>query len=136
MKKLSLLLIIPAFLVLSVTGCKRDNNQSSHDTSDTPTTSSEPIDITMDVTINFYIDYNNTHYKVRYYQTTVKNGSLITDVPSTPTAPSEDFPVFKGWSTKEITDDYANDIWNFATDKVEQPSNAPVLDLYGIWAAQ
>lgn len=134
MKKSSLLLLVPAFLALSLAGCQRDNGSSQN--SSEPTSSSEPIDTNMDVTVNFYVDYNNTHYKLRYYQTTVKNGSLITNVPNTPTALSEDFPVFKGWSTKEITDDYANDLWNFATDKVEQPSNAPVLDFYGIWAAQ
>ena len=135
MKKLGLLLVIPAFLALA-TGCKNSGANTSSGSGDSQTPSSSEIDKNMDVIVNFYIDYNNTHYKLRYYQTTVKNGSKITDVPATPTAPSEDFPVFKGWSTKEITDDYANDIWNFSTDVVAQDSNNPVLDFYGIWAAQ
>ena len=136
MKKIKVLLIAPALLTLAIMGCKKNNNNSNSENSGDNSSSSIVIDPTLDVTVNFYIDYNNTHYKLRYYQTTVKNGSLITDVPATPTAPSEDFPVFKGWSTKEITDDYANDIWNFSTDKVQQESTNLVLDLYGIWGAQ
>lgn len=136
MKKLKLLLLAPALLTLVVACRGRDGAKSSSSSDEESSSSSIVIDPTLDVTVNFYIDYNNTHYKLRYYQTTVKNGSLITDVPANPTAPSEDFPVFKGWSTKEITDDYENDIWNFATDRVQQASTNLVLDFYGIWAAQ
>ena len=131
MKKSALLLIVPALMAL-VVGCKNKNGgESSSELS-----SSISIDETLDITVNFYIDFNNTHYKSRYYQTTVKNGSLITDIPANPSAPSSDFPVFKGWSEKEVTDDYAKDIWDFSVKKVQQESNSPTLNLYGIWAAQ
>ena len=135
MKKLSLLFLIPALGAMLLTGCKK-NKPSGESSEESSSISSIIIDPTLDVTINFYKDFNYTHYKVRYYQTTVKNGSLITDVPPTPEAPSEDFPVFKGWSLKEITDDYEHDIWNFATDKVAVDSNSPTLSFYGIWAAE
>ena len=131
MKK-KLLLVIPAMLCL-LAGCgKGGNGGNNGDPSDTP----EQIDTSFDVIVNFYLDYNNTHYKLKYYSTSVKNGSLITDIPSTPTAPSEDFPVFKGWSEKEITDDYEADIWNFSTSKVIKDKNSPTLTLYGIWSAE
>lgn len=139
MKKISVLMLIPALGAMLITGCKKNNQPStdgSEESSVTSSSSSIIVDPTLDVTVNFYKDFNHTHYSVRYYRTTVKNGSLITDVPPNPEAPSEDFPIFKGWSTKEVTDDYVNDIWNFATDKVEQDSNSLVLNLYGIWAAQ
>ena len=137
MKKIALLFIAPALMCL-LAGCKingkKDNSGGEEGSNSSE--SSMPIDTSYDVTVNFYTDYNNTYYKNRYHQTIVKNGSLITDVPKTPTAPSPDFPVFKGWSEKEITDDYANDIWNFSTDKVVKDINSPTLTLYGIWAAE
>ena len=96
---------------------------------------STSIDPTVRVTVNFYIDYDHTHYRVRYYRTYVNNGELITDVPETPEAPLPEFPIFVGWSTKEVTDDYDNDIWDFANDHV-MLTNSNTLNFYGIWAAE
>ena len=104
------------------------------ESSEEPSSSEGPLP-SINVTVNFYRDYNYTHYRVRYYRTTVKNGELITDVPATPEAPLPEFPVFIGWSTKEITDDYENDIWNFETDRV-MLYNADTINFYGIWAAE
>ena len=130
--------ILPIILlagVLSACGGKGGSSQGGSSSSQSDSSSSISIDEKVTVTVNFYRDYNYTHYRVRYYQTTVKNGSLITDVPATPEAPLPEFPVFKGWSTKEITDDYEHDIWNFETDRV-MLVNADTINFYGIWAAE
>lgn len=128
MKKslLGLALLAPLMLL---GGCKKKSPGPVTPPGPTP----DPIDPTLKVTCNFYIDFNHYNHKTRYFQTIVMNDNLIEEVPPTPTeAPFEEFPVFLGWSTKEIVED-PSDIWNFATDKVE--SYYSTLSFYGIWVA-
>jgi len=85
------------------------------------------------IQINFYIDYNQWSAKETYYTTRVKNGSKL-EAPATPTkAPMPEFPVFLGWSKKEVIDD-KKDLWNFSTDTVQ--TEEPIYNLFGIWVAE
>lgn len=125
-KKLLVLAVLAPMMLLG--GCKKKSGPIVP-----PTPQPDPIDPTLKVTCNFYIDFNHYNHKTRYYTVVVQNGELITVPPETPTEPPyEEFPVFKGWSTKEIIEDDA-DIWDFSTDKVE--SYYSTLSFYGIWVA-
>ena len=86
------------------------------------------------VTVRFYIDYNHqSTAEDIYYSCQVKNGSLITDKPTDPQNSNySEFPNFKGWSEKEIIDNY-DDLWNFDTDLMN--STMQVFRIYGIWMA-
>ena len=131
--------IILAFLVLSsfaLIGCTDNNNnsgeQSSSETSSQTSSSSSIIE--KKVTVEFYMDYNQVLAGNVYFTTEVDNGSLITEKPANPTQSNyPEFPVFKGWSKKEIINDLS-DLWNFETDIVI--CNSGTFKLYGIWMAQ
>ena len=133
MKKLLLLSILSLGLLV---GCTNTNNPSNNqsDSDDTSNvSSSEPI-IEKKVTVNFYLDYNHVSNDQIIFTTQIDNGGLITEKPANPTeAPYPEFPVFKGWSKREIIDD-VNDLWNFETDIVV--ANSGVFSLYGIWVAE
>jgi len=92
------------------------------------------IDPDLVVTVRFYIDYNHQSTTDDiYYSCQVENGSLITDKPADPQTPNyPEFPNFKGWSEKEIIDNY-DDLWNFDTDLMN--STMLVFRIYGIWMA-
>lgn len=114
-----------AFLFLSsltLTGC------GCHGGSDEP-----PVP-DFDVTVNFYVDYNHqSSAEDIYFTCSVKNGEVITEKPTDPTESNyPEFPTFKGWSDKEIIDNY-DDLWDFANDRVS--SNYQTMRIYGIWMA-
>lgn len=126
-KKVLLLAVLSTFLLL---GCKNGQNGSSSGGSNSG--SNQPTEDL--VTVNFYLDYNQKIVKNIYHSCKVANNSLITDIPSVPTeAPYPEFPVFKGWSYKELIAS-EDDLWDFTTDKVNTNNN--VMDLYGYWAAE
>ena len=88
------------------------------------------------VTVNFYADFNQKPAKNIYYVQKVKFGNKVVE-PDHPTTPSDPaYPVFKGWSAKEIIDDEA-DLFDFNTILTEDNvSYTKVLDIFGIWVAQ
>ena len=131
--------VLFSLLVLSsiaLTGCiepsgTSDSNQSSQTTSQT---SSSTSIVERKVTVNFYLDYNQVLAGNVYFTTQVDNGSLITEKPANPTESNyPEFPVFKGWSNKEIIDNL-DDLWNFDVDIVI--GNSGTFNLFGIWVAQ
>ena len=132
MNKLLLLSVLSLGLLM---GCTGNNNpsQGGSGSDDTSSSSSESI-IEKKVTVNFYLDYNHVSKDQIVFTTQVDNGGLISEKPANPTeAPYPEFPVFKGWSKKEIIDDI-NDLWNFESDIVI--ANSGVFSLYGIWVAE
>ena len=131
MNKLVLLSFLSLGLLVGCTNNTPSNNQSG---SDSPSSiSSEPI-IEKKVKVNFYLDYNHVSDDQIIFTTQIDNGGLITEKPSDPTeAPYPEFPVFKGWSKREIIEDIS-ELWNFETDVVV--ANSGVFSLYGIWVAE
>ena len=132
MNKLLLLSVLSLGLLM---GCAGNNNpsQGGSGSDDTSSSSSESI-IEKKVTVNFYLDYNHVSKDQIIFTVEVDNGGLINEKPTNPTeAPYPEFPVFKGWSKKEIIDDI-NDLWNFESDIVI--ANSGVFSLYGIWVAE
>ena len=129
MKKLSLLLV--GLATIALTACIQKKNPSGNSNSgDTPS-----INPNLDIVVNFYLDFNQVDAGNIYETKTVKNGSTV-EAPTTPTsaqAPMPEFPVFLGWSKKEIIDD-KKDLWNFETDKIE--TFGTKYSLYGIWVSQ
>lgn len=92
-----------------------------------------PIDPTQEITVNYYLDYNQIVSKNIYLSVTVKNGSKLTK-PADPTTPIfPEFPVFKGWSSKEIIDD-AKDLWDFSKNTV-RVTDGTTFNLFGIWVS-
>lgn len=138
MNKLLLLSVLSLGLLMGCTGnnnpSQSGGNSGNESESDNPSSSSsEPI-IEKKVTVNFYLDYNHVSNDQIIFTTQVDNGGLISEKPTNPTeAPYPEFPVFKGWSKKEIIDDI-NDLWNFESDIVI--ANSGVFSLYGIWVAE
>ena len=120
MKKLALLFLLSS---LSIAGCSCNSNGEEI-----------IIDPDLIVTVNYYVDYNDLMAKEVYHTETVKNGSKLTR-PTDPTEGHfEEFPVFKGWSKKEIIDN-DSDLWNFSKDKVAVEVGS-TFNLFGIWVAE
>lgn len=125
---------IPLFLLLPLvfTGCanskKGEEGKDGEDGGDTP---SEEL-----VTVNFYLDFNQKPAKIIYYTEKVSFGSKITK-PADPASPIDPaYPVFKGWSTKEIIDD-EKDLFDFNTKLTEDNvSYTKIFEVFGIWVAQ
>ena len=132
MNKLVLLSVLSLGLLVGCTNNTPSNNQSGSD-NPSSSSSSEPI-IEKKVKVNFYLDYNHVSDDQIIFTTQIDNGGLITEKPNNPTeAPYPEFPVFKGWSKREIIDDIS-ELWNFETDVVV--ANSGVFSLYGIWVAE
>ena len=132
MKKLSIaLLLMSSFLALA--GCNKSSGGSGGSGGNGGSGGSGGGS-TDDgkIQINFYADYNQIEAKNVYHTYRIENGSLLTK-PADPTAPLPEFPVFLGWSSKEIIDNKA-DLWDFSTDKVQ--TDEPTFNLFGIWVAQ
>lgn len=122
-----LCLLAPLFLA-SCGGRSSSGGGSSTPTQD-PTF--DPSDDTQ-IQVKFYLDYNKINLDEIYATKVIKRGSKVSE-PTKPTeAPSSDFPVFLGWSAKEIIDD-KKDLWNFST-KITTDEN--VFNLFGIWVAE
>ena len=90
-----------------------------------------------DISVKFYLDFNALATNEIYEEVLIYNNSKLKE-PKRPTAeqaPLPEFPVFKGWSTKEIIDD-DSDLWNFTTDKVSVDDGTTEFRLYGFWASE
>ena len=92
-----------------------------------------------DVTISFFVDYNNidttdttgTKLLAKFRWFNDKPLSESGKVPANPTVAMDPaFPYFIGWSSHTIIDSKA-DLWNMESDVT---GNTPYLYLYGIWA--
>ena len=130
-----LLVFLAALSIVMVSGCKKNKQPTSDSEPISESTSSEETSIPdVMITVKFYLDYNQVEAKEVYHTVEVKNGSKLEE-PTRPTPPLfPEFPVFKGWSQKEIIDD-VKDLWNFDTDVVKVTLGTS-LNLYGIWVAQ
>lgn len=123
------ILLLAALSTLLLIGCNNTNNNSSGGNNGGSSQPKEEL-----VTVYFYADYNQKMLENVYFSCKVTNGSLITNIPDNPTEPLyPEFPVFKGWSYKELIAD-EGDLWNFQTDKVNTQQNT--FDLFGFWAAE
>ena len=119
MKRKLLLGLLPALLAMSVTGCSGDDDDKSEK-------------LPENVVVTFYIDFNQPNSDESYATQTIKQGEKVT-APETPTeAPFPEFPVFLGWSEKEIIQS-KNDLWNFETTIT---SKSGTFSIYGIWVAE
>lgn len=100
---------------------------------DPPVPPDPPIDERIDVTVTYYLDYNMVAAKEIYKTETVKNGSKLVKPDNPATAPSVEFPTFKGWSTYQIINDDSF-LWDFDKDivNIEEGAEAKIT-LYGIW---
>lgn len=120
MKKFLLLFALSSLMMV---GCHNNNNDNYGKEGD--------------ITVKFYLDFNALATNEIYEEVLIYNNSKLKE-PKRPTAedaPLPEFPVFKGWSTKEIIDD-DSDLWNFATDKVNVDSGTTEFRLYGFWASE
>ena len=126
MKKLSIALsVITSFLGLAA--CTKTNNGGNGGNNSGGGNEDGKI------TVNFYLDYNQVSAKNVYTTQSIDNGAKLTKPTDPTSAPLPEFPVFLGWSYKEIIDNKA-DLWDFSTDKVQ--TDEPTFSLYGIWVAQ
>lgn len=123
MKKLHVISLFLMASTLIVTGCNKKSGGGSGGGGSTDDGKIE---------VNFYADYNQLSAKNPCHTVRVKNGSKLT-APSTPEAPMPEFPVFLGWSYKEIIND-KKDLWNFSTDVVQ--TDEPTYNIFGIWVAE
>lgn len=127
MKKLFGLLALSALMLVGCGGNKTSsgggNNSSSIEEGD--------------ITVNFYLDYNQLAVDEIYASYKVFNNTKLT-APATPTsdmAPLPEFPVFKGWSTKQIIDD-ESELWDFDKDVLNLQSGVTSFRLFGFWASE
>ena len=123
------LLILPLVTLFALTGCRRHHHDSY-----TEITGTDTVDIKQDeVRVDFYLDYNQVDAKNIYVSYVIKKGTHVKEPKKPTTPPMPEFPVFKGWSKKEIIDNY-QDLWNFDRDVVDTLGN--VFNLYGIWVCE
>ena len=115
-------------LFICLGACQKggENNSSSSQEHSLPIVEGE-------ITVNFYVDFTRVNDDDIYYSYTVENGSLLTPPKETPKAIYPEFPVFKGWSNKEVIDDLS-DIWDFSKDKIQ--STSKTFKMFGIWMAE
>ena len=139
MKKQLLSLLSLSLILAGCTGWdnlpNNSSNSSNNSSSSQTSSSSSSTIVERKVTVKFYLDFTLVAAGDVYYTVEVDNGGLIPAKPDDPTEspfPGE-YPVFKGWSRKEIINDDA-DLWNFATDKVV--ANKGEFAIFGIWVAE
>ena len=138
MKKLLFALI--ALSSMTLAGCKGfdlNPNKNSSSSENESGESSESIDGEGDYIVKFYLDYNQLAVDNIYYQYRTDNNVLIKKIadPTSDKAPLPEFPVFKGWSTKQVPDD-ESDLWNFDEDVMNVPTGYYTFRLYGFWVAE
>lgn len=125
------LMIISVLSLAFLVGCT--SHKSGGDNTDGGGDDDTPA-VVDEVTVNFYLDYNQKPVGNIYKKVKVVRGGLITDVPANPTTPLyPEFPVFKGWSYKELISS-EEDLWDFSVDKVNTQFNS--FDIFGIWVAE
>lgn len=135
MKKLRFILL--PLLAFSLISCGGASDPSSKGSDSATTSEDDPsisisINPELEVTVNFYVDYNQIIAKEVYSTVKVKNGSKLTK-PADPSPIFPEFSVFKGWSMYEIVDDTSK-LWNFDTDVVQSISST--FNIFGIWVAE
>ena len=138
MKKLSLLLLLASFSLVACTSSRNNNSDGKTDDDSGQTVNpggddGDKIDPTVKITVNYYLDYNQLAAKVIYYTEEVQNGSKLTKPGDPSKGNFPEFPVFKGWSTKEVIDN-VSDLWDFDKDVVSVTSGK-TFNLFGIWVA-
>lgn len=131
MKKLSVISLLLMSSIMCLGGCNKSSGESGGGGSGGGGGGGQPAD--GKVQVDFYIDFNQWNAKETYYSVRVANGSKLT-APATPTkAPMPEFPVFLGWSKKEVIDN-KEDLWDFSTDVVE--TTTQTFNLFGIWVVE
>jgi len=120
LKKLAYLALIPSLFAFSATACSGGDDKSSES-------------LPPNVVVTFYIDFNQPNSDEYYDQVTIEQGGKVT-APADPTeAPFPEFPVFMGWSAKEIIKSKA-DLWDFSNNTITSKSGT--FEIYGIWVAE
>lgn len=123
-------------LPLLMTSCfSNRNNQSSGSNSSSEQNSSE-IPEKDKITVTFYEDLNQKIAKNIYKREVLTWGDKI-ERPADPSAPLDPaFPVFKGWSLKDVIDD-DSDLFDFSKPLSEEfVDSYMTVDLFGIWVAE
>ena len=121
MKKNKLFLLTALLIgATAITGCRAGEGGGGGDDDDEK------------ITVNFYADFNQVEDGNIFAMQTIDNKSKLKD-PGQPTSIYPEFPVFLGWSYKEIIDN-KEDLWNFSTDKVDTEEG--IFNMYGIWVSQ
>ena len=119
MKRKLLLGLLPALLAMSVTGCSGGDDDTGEK-------------LPENVVVTFYIDFTQQDGEEYYAVQTIKQGEKVV-APETPTQSQfKEFPVFLGWSEKEIIDN-KQDLWNFDNTIT---SKTGTFSIYGIWVAK
>lgn len=128
----SFLFVLP----LLMTACFKNNKSSSNNSSGGESQSSTSIPDKDKITVTFYVDLNQKIAKNIYSQSVLTWGDKITK-PADPTeALDPAFPVFKGWSLKDVIDD-DSDLFDFSKPLSEEfVDSYMTVDLYGIWVAE
>ena len=130
LKKLGLLALLAISPMVGLTACSGCSSDSENESE-----SVDPGDIPEGyIRVFFYVDFNQPNTGECLEHQDVLPDSLIT-APVTPYAVSEDFPVFLGWSAKEVIND-KKDLWNFSSDKVNTENGENTFSIYGIWVAE
>ncbi len=87
------------------------------------------------IEVIFYQDYNQIRIKEVYTSYRVENHTKLTK-PADPTESNyPEFPVFIGWSRKEIVDN-TEDLWDFENDTLDVKDNVKEFVLFGQWVAE
>lgn len=87
------------------------------------------------IRVYFYRDFSQPDSGEYLSYQDVKPGSKIKK-PADPTPLFTEFPVFLGWSYKEVIKD-TGDLWNFDTDVVVPlEEGANTYEIYAIWSDQ
>lgn len=139
MKKLLFALLTLSSMVL--VGCKgydlNPSNKSSNSSEDTSKESSSSIDGEGDYIVKFYLDFNQFAVGNIYYQYRTDNDTKVKKIanPTSDKAPLPEFPVFKGWSTKQTLDD-ESELWDFDNDTMHCEPGYYTFNLIGFWAAE
>ena len=131
MKSKIIIGLLASTLILT-TGCfKRNRNSSGGGGSGGGDTS----EYDGKIGVSFYLDYNQITAGVVYETYRIENHKKLTK-PADPTeAPLPEFPVFKGWSQKEIIDN-DDDLWDFDKDVMDVPEGYRTFNMFGIWVAE
>ena len=132
MKKLSIALLVMASF-LGLAACGNNSGGGSGGGGSGGGDSGGGTEDDGKIQINFYADFNQLNSKNVYHTYRVENGSKLTKPADPTTAPLPEFPVFLGWSVREIVDN-KEDLWDFSTDVVQ--TEEKTFNLFGIWVAQ
>ncbi len=126
-KKLGLITLLSAASLLAACTGGTTSSSSAQSSSAAPYVGT--------VKVYFYIDFTQPDSGEYYDMKEIQNGNVVA-APSNPTTPKfEEFPVFLGWSEKELISS-KDDLWDFSKDIVNISEGETSFSLYGIWVAQ